>query len=243
MSIRSTIRAALRQTGFDIVRYVPEMDRPFPVLPMLVRERLARNPDFFFVQVGANDGILDDPLRELIHTHHFPGLLIEPLPDLFEQLKRNYQDEPQLVFANVAILDREGSVQIHRVRSEADVPEHWHGIASFNRANLLSQGVLPEHIKVESVMGTTFGSLLAQHGVGAIGLLQVDTEGYDYEVIKAALTAGIFPEMINYEHCWLVPHVRLACKQLLHQHGYQFVEVGKDTVAVRAASESAPVAA
>lgn len=233
MNIRSTLRSSLRQTGFDIVRYVPEMNRPFPILPMLVRERLARNPDFFFVQVGANDGILDDPLRELIHAHHFPGLLIEPLPDLFAQLQRNYQDEPQLVYENVAILDHDGAVQIHRVRSDADVPEHWHGIASFNRDNLLSQGVLPAHIRVESVTGTTLRGVLAKHAVGAIGLLQVDTEGYDYEVIKAALTAGIFPEMINYEHCWLVPHIRLACKQLLDQHGYQFLEVGKDTVAVR----------
>ena len=234
MSVKSAVKGVLQKTGYDIVRYVPELNRPFPVLPPLVRERLARGEELFIVQVGANDGILDDPLRELIHAHRLPGLLIEPLPDLFERLKHNYRDQSQLAFENVAILDHEGTVEIHRVRSDADVPEHWHGIAGFNRDNLLTQGVPPSCIAAVTVQATTLRALLAKHGVTRIGLLQIDTEGYDYEVIRAALEAGIFPDMVNYEHCWLMPHTRLACKQLLDRHGYQFVEVGKDTLAVRA---------
>jgi FkbM family methyltransferase len=234
MSVKSAVKGLVQMTGYDIVQYVPELNRPFSVLPMLVRERVARGEDLFIVQVGANDGIMDDPLRELIHEHHFPGLLIEPLPDLFERLQHNYRAEPQLTFENVAILDHDGTVEIHRVRSDADVPEHWHGIASFNRRNLLSQGVPKAAIERVMVKATTFKGLLAKHGVTRIGLLQVDTEGYDYEVIRAALATGILPDMINYEHCWLVPQTRLACKQMLDRHGYKFLEVGKDTLAVRA---------
>ncbi len=186
------------------------------------------------MQVGANDGILDDPLRDLIFEYHLPGLLIEPLPDIFDKLKHNYRDQPQLLFENLAILSHNGNVPINRVRNDVDVPHHWQGIASFNRDNLLTQGVPPEHIEIVSVQGTSLPFLLDKHGISRVNLLQIDTEGYDFEIIRFAFDAGVFPDIINYEHCWLVPSTRFKCKQMLDKHGYQFVEVGKDTLAIRA---------
>lgn len=233
MDIKSIIKSIFRKSGFDIVRFVPELNRPFSILPLLVRDRIANDDRFFFVQVGANDGVLDDPLRDLVRQYHLPGLLIEPLPDLFDKLKLNYKEESQLLFENVAILNRDEIVPIHRVRSDAAVPHHWHGIASFTRENLLAQGVHSEHIETLPVKGTSLHCLVTKHEINRISLLQIDTEGYDYEVIRSAFDANIFPDIINYEHCWLVPTIRLKCKQMLDRHGYQFVEVGKDTLAIR----------
>lgn len=233
MTLKARIRSAIQSSGFDVVRFVPELNRPFSILPMLVRERIAREEPFFFVQVGANDGVLDDPLRDLVCQHHLNGLLIEPLPDLFEKLKLNYHDESQLYFENVAIINSDGIVLIHRVRNSATVPHHWHGIASFTRENLLKQGVPPEYIETVSVRGVSLHSILEKYKITDISLLQIDTEGFDDEIIRFALEAGCFPEIINYEHCWLVPSARFKCKQMLDSHGYQFVEVGKDTLAIR----------
>lgn len=226
------VRERVRRWGYDVVRWTPELNSPFAVLPLLVRERLARRSAFFIVQVGANDGVLDDPIRDLILAHRLAGLLIEPLPDLFEKLKANYAGQEQLVFENIAVLPQEGEVTIHRVRPDADVAAHWHGIASFSRANLLAQGVPDRHIAAQQVRGEPLGRIVQRHRVADVGLLQVDTEGYDYEVIKSAFAGGMRPEIINYEHCWLPPKVRHACKELLVQRGYDFVEVGKDTLAV-----------
>jgi len=235
VDLKAPIKSILRKAGFDIVRFVPELNRPFAILPLIVREHIATGEPFFFVQVGANDGVVDDPLRDLILQHRLQGLLIEPLPDLFDELKRNYMDQPQLLFENVAILSRDGTIPIYRVRNDAVVHHHWHGIASFNRENLLKQGVPPEHIEILPVKGVSLKSLLAKHGIKTVTLLQVDTEGYDFQVISSVFDAGIFPKIINYEHCWLVPTVRFRCKQMLDTYGYQFVEVGKDTLAVRQA--------
>lgn len=203
----------------------------------MVRNLVASNEAFFFVQVGANDGVLDDPLHDLIHRYNLRGLLIEPLPDLFAKLKINYKDEPQLLFENAAIFSHEKNVQIYRVRSDARVPHHWHGIASFNRTNLITQGVPVEHIENVSVRGSPLHSILAKHGIDKISLLQIDTEGYDYDVIKSAFESNIFPDIINYEHCWLDPNTRFICKQMLDKRGYQFIEAGKDTIAIRATSK------
>lgn len=233
MNLKTLLKACFQRIGFDIVRYVPELNRPFPILPLLVQDHLETGKPFYFVQVGANDGILDDPLRDLILQHSLSGLLIEPLPDIFDKLKQNYKDQPLLSFENVAILSHEGNVPIYRVRNDAPVPYLWHGLASFTRDNLLSQGVPPEYIDVCQVEGVSLQSLLTKHGINTVTLLQIDTEGYDFEVIKSTFDAGIFPNIINYEYWWLTPSIRHKCKQMLDMHGYQFLDVGKDTIAIR----------
>lgn len=234
MNLKTLLKASFQHVGFDVVRYVPELNRPFPILPLLVREHLATGKPFYFIQVGANDGILDDPLRDLILQHNLPGLLIEPLPDIFDKLNQNYKDQPQLSFENVAILNNnQDSVPIYRVRNDAPVPYLWQGLASFTLANLLSQGVPPEYIDECQVDGVTLQSLLAKYEINEVTLLQIDTEGYDFEVIKSAFDAGTFPRIINYEYWWLTPAIRLKCKQMLDMHNYQFVDIGKDTIAIR----------
>lgn len=54
-------------------------------------------------------------------------------------------------------------------------------------------------------------------------------------IAQSVLEAGFLPKIINYEHCHLVPKIRFACKHLLESKGYQFLEVGKDTLAVQLA--------
>lgn len=72
-------------------RYVPRLpERPFRVLWYLVTEELQKNANFFFRQIGANDGVLGDPLHDSVLRHKLTGLLVEPLPNLCERLKANY---------------------------------------------------------------------------------------------------------------------------------------------------------
>ena len=47
--------------------------------------------DFFFVQIGANDGINHDPLHEYVTKYNLSGLVVEPQPDVFELLRKNYE--------------------------------------------------------------------------------------------------------------------------------------------------------
>ena len=46
-----------------------------------------KDPNFFFVQVGANDGVNHDPIFHHVRKYNWKGLLIEPIPDIFEKLK------------------------------------------------------------------------------------------------------------------------------------------------------------
>jgi len=237
MNLKTTVKALLHNFGIDIVRHSVDLHRPFPVLPYLVQERVETSKPFFFVQIGANDGILDDPIRDLIIQHRLPGLLVEPLPDVFETLKKNYAHQPQLIFENTAILRDATAVEIFRVQASAPVPHHWHGIASFKRRNLIAQGVPPKYIETTVVPGVSIEQLLARHEIHDVTLLVIDVEGYDCEVIKSAFGCGLLPEIVHYENCWLSPNIRSDCKKLLDAHGYRFIDIGKDTLAIRAVTD------
>jgi len=236
MNLQKCVRDILHDFGFEISRHMPAVGRPYDVLPLLVRAQLAENRPFFFVQVGANDGILADPLRKMILEHRLPGLLIEPLPDLFQRLCTNYEGQPGLIFENVAITSEPGTVPMYRVKADqaARVPASWQGLASLDRAHLLKEGVRPDQIEECAVQATTLAALYQTHGIQEISLLQVDAEGFDYQIIKWALETGILPRIISYENFHLpVRGARHQCRQLLDQKGYQFIDTGRDTIAVR----------
>lgn len=86
----------------------PKIGKELEPLPFVVCIILAENDDFFFIQIGANDGKRDDHLRPLILKYHLRGLLVEPLPDVFVELKNNYTSEKQLKFVNAAIAKKDG---------------------------------------------------------------------------------------------------------------------------------------
>ncbi len=233
MKIKRFLKSLFNKLGFDVVRYVPELNKPFPLLPLIVKERLSTGETIFFVQIGANDGVLDDDLRELIHKYHLPGLMIEPQPQIFKRLCKNYETKKNLLFENVAISAHEGSIAIYCIAPDAPLDESYSGLASLERKHLVDQGVPERYIEECSVPAVRLKTLLEKHAIKQVDLLAVDVEGYDYELIKDVFNSQIFPAIIYYEHCHLVPCIRHECKRILWKHGYRFVEVGKDTLAIR----------
>ncbi|MBK6937124.1 MAG: FkbM family methyltransferase [Chitinophagaceae bacterium] len=79
----------------------------------------------FFVQIGANDGKSGDPLYEFIINHNWKGILVEPMPDVFEQLKENFSfASGRLIFENSAISDTGGEFTLYYIdNSEKKFPE------------------------------------------------------------------------------------------------------------------------
>ncbi len=228
--MRRMLKWAFHQLGYDVIRNVPTLDHGFQVLPYVVAERL--HPDFFFVQVGANDGVLDDPLRGLILKHDLAGVLVEPMPGTFQALVDAYPNRPRLSFENAAISDREGNVPLYRVRPGANVGASWRGVAGFNRDVLRYHGIPAESIEEISVPTTTLPALLEQHGVRKLDLLQVDTEGHDGVIVRHALRSGVRPAIINYEAVHMPPEERYETRRRLKECGYRFIDIERDTLAV-----------
>ena len=50
-----------------------------------------KHKDFFFVQIGANDGFKADPIYLYVRKYGWKGILVEPVSYIFEKLKENYK--------------------------------------------------------------------------------------------------------------------------------------------------------
>lgn len=232
---KTAIRRFLRARRLDIVPYAGTQKSLPNILEMAVQSQLLERPEFFFVQVGANDGSRDDPMCELVRRHELKGLLIEPLPDMFERLKLNYQDSPQLMFENAAVSRKSGLQPIYRVKPGTQVPDWLHGSASFNRS-LLARHTdamgLPDVIEELQVPALGLAELLSRHHVDACDLLLIDTEGYDFEVLKMAFEIGLRPALIYFEHVHLSVDDIDESQNALVAAGYRFMQCGINTLAV-----------
>jgi len=98
--------------------------------------------DVFFIQIGANDGFLGDPIYKYIRRDKWRGVLIEPVHYLFKQLKKNYaalNQQGHLHFEQVAISEEEGLKDFYFVKDftpSDDMPVYLNQQGSFIKAHL-----------------------------------------------------------------------------------------------------------
>ena len=79
----------------------------FQNLIRINQEQIKPEEPQWFVQLGANDGILCEGygLRSILLEQKHNAILVEPLPEVFERCKENYKDaNSTLYFENIAIV-------------------------------------------------------------------------------------------------------------------------------------------
>jgi FkbM family methyltransferase len=226
--MKQIVRGLLNRLGFDVVRYPDPVSPRIDVLDLALKYVASVTPDFFFVQVGANDGVTFDPIRKYILHYHWRGILIEPQPGIFRELTANYDGEPQLAFENAAIATEDGSLTLYTV----DDPR-WHVLASFDKGQVAGSKFLPEgaRIKELTVPALSVATLIARHAISRIDLLQVDVEGFDYDIIQMFLSANLKPIIINFEYTHMNNSRRRECWKYLADRGYGLLNRGTDTLA------------
>ena len=203
----------------------------------------ARHPDAVFVQVGAHDGTQLDPLREEILRRRWTGVLVEPVPYVFARLQENYAGVDRVRFENAAVSDTDGTREFHflRERTAADEVWHWYdALGSFRREVLLSHVKqvpdIADRVVSAPMPCLTFDTLCAKHGLDHVDLVQIDTEGFDYEVVKLIDLDRLAVRLVMYENLHLGDDDRAACEELLTAHGFELMSDGMDTLAVRAST-------
>jgi FkbM family methyltransferase len=206
--------------------------------PRIIRAFAETNPAAFFVEIGANDGEQHDHLRPILERWPWRGIMVEPVPYVFERLKRNYGKQDLVVLENAAIADRDGELPFYHLAqaSESERPElpQWYdGIGSFSRDAVLNHaGYVPDieqRLVRTNVPCLTFESLCRKHGVERVDLLLIDTEGYDHEILKNIDWKVHRPRLVVYEHYHLDPADRARTQSRLEQLGYEIKEEGFDT--------------
>jgi FkbM family methyltransferase len=209
--------------------------------PRLLRAFAAHHPDAVFVEVGANDGDQHDHLRPFILAKQWRGLMVEPVPYIFERLEANYATVDRVTLVRAAVGSRDGTIPFYYLvdataEERAQLPDWYDGIGSFSREAVLGHGKhmpdIESRIIEADVETLTLNSLCARHGIDALDLLVIDTEGHDWEIIRSIDFDAIRPALLIYEHFHLPPDDRAACLGHLHEAGYLTMEEGFDTFCV-----------
>lgn len=216
-----------------------ELGLPLDQIEAAVHRFGAAHPEATFVQIGANDGVARDPLRMQVERRRWRGIMVEPVPYVFKRLQERYGDHPRVQLEMSAIAEQSGVLPFYHLREAREGEEVWqwyHALGSFKREVVLShEGLIPDiedRLTETAVPCTSFSSLCERHGLTHIDLLQMDTEGYDYQILRSIDLSIWRPRLIIYEHHHLAPDERRAARELLTTQGYLTFEHGLDTAAL-----------
>ena len=206
--------------------------------PRLLEAFAELHPSATFVEIGSNDGEQHDHLRPFILSREWSGVMVEPVPYVFERLRANYGSVDRVALENAAVGVSDGTRPFYHLvdageHERAQLPEWYDGIGSFSKEFLLGHSKhmpdIEERIVCREVPTLTFASLCRKHGLDRVDLLVVDTEGYDWELIRHIDLTAQRPILLIYEHFHLPYEDRAASRAHLEALGYETMEEGFDT--------------
>lgn len=175
----------------------------------------------FFVQIGANDGVTSDPIHEFVVKYKLSGICVEPQLDIFKKLQKTYLGHP--VKCVNAMIGGGPLYTVKGIRSK-----HIDGLATSDKNRLLA--LAPDSLIEEThPPALSFQDLVKD--VERIDLLQIDCEGYDYEILKELDFKRFKPGLINLESHYFNEKTRKKCEDLFTENGYRFFRDGRDTCA------------
>jgi FkbM family methyltransferase len=206
--------------------------------PNLLRAFADAYPEAYFVEIGAHDGDEGNVLRPFVVEGGWSGLMVEPVPYVFERLRRNYEGLDRVAVENAAIAESDGVLPFFHLAeargAELEALPDWYSkVGSFSREIVLGhRNEIPDverRIVSTEVPCLTLGSLCEKHDVGRIDLLLVDAEGHDREIVEQLDLDERRPRILVYEHIHLPAAERRELRAWLEDGGYETKEEFLDT--------------
>lgn len=231
--MRKILKRWLYNKGYEIVKIGK-------VRYHLERLQKVKGSPIKFLQVGANDGVSFDNLFKFVTLNSSRGVVVEPLPNYFEQLKRNYRDYSDIVPIQVAIHPEAENYGIFKVNETSlkSYPDWANGIASFLRDHLINHGILEEDIVEVEVPCISLMNLIKKYDLFDMDYLQVDTEGFDFEVLHQLDFTKVKPTLIKFEKVHMSEYKYSSLRKKLESVGYKLLADGRDELAIQGVRRS-----
>ncbi len=184
-----------------------------------------------FMQVGTFDGIECDPLRKYLLKYRWRGLMMEPQPLPYKKLQDEYAGRTELVLLNAAISTECAKAVLYTLESN-EIPEWAKGMASFNKEVILKHKPLfpdiEKYINEILVDTLSFEYIFNKYAVKYIDVLQIDTEGYDAQIIQMFPFDKMLPAIIHFESKHIGKAELERTLDLLLAKGYKIAKDGDE---------------
>jgi len=248
--IKDLLQRALLGCGYRIegVRYTPRhLSRPDLIRTLTFADAVCHHmfeagEACVFIQVGAFDGVANDPLRRFIERCAWRGAMLEPQPAAATALRDLYRDNAGISILQAAVDQTRGSRTLYVVDSHG-LPD-WAGqLASFQREHIAKHAHLipgiEDRIQTLEVECVTFLDVLDRLQTERLDILQIDAEGADGRLLSLFPFDRVKPAIIQWEIKNLSRAEQEAALELLCSHGYLVARSGgEDMLAVLPAPEA-----
>ena len=246
-------RGRRKYVGRRMLRRVfPEYTRRGVTLRRLVRHEdddpaqrvwsrfVSTHPKATFVQIGAHNGSKHDLFMAtaIAQKRKWSGILVEPIPELFEQLEMRYTDWARFRLVQAAITDHDGVVDLTTVVGAAGMPD-WADMLSTIHPDVLlkhfkkGSAGLADAIHTVTVRAMTFAQLTDR--LSHLDVLAIDTEGHDAVIIDQVDLARWQLAAVLFEHKHLSSADRARCNDRFERAGFTLTSGFEDTLAVHPA--------
>jgi FkbM family methyltransferase len=228
INLRYQLGRLFRKCGYRLARDYrwPDVHGNLLVLGFALL-RATRNGTIHVLQIGAFDGHACDPLLEVLQNENVSAILVEPQKIPYERLVERYANNPRVSLINAAVAEHDGVVKLYVPGSNASP------MASLIAQHQRRFGSDAKNVRELEVPSISVGSLLNMFHGERLHLLQVDTEGMDYQILKWFFDAAVEPDVLNFESLHLSKTERLASRQLLNARGYWWIDSEQDTFALK----------
>ena len=142
-------------------------------------------------------------------------------------LEVQYEANPRISLVNAAVAESDGEVILY-VPSPRESPK-----ASLIAGHHRRFSIMAKEVHQVAVPSMSVASLLEAYQIEHVHILQIDTEGMDYDLLNWFFDADVPPAMINFENLHLGRRERLASRELVRTNGYWWIEPSQDTFAIK----------
>jgi FkbM family methyltransferase len=203
-----------------------------------------------YIQIGGNDGVLADPIWPILNSNPSffkAGAIVEPHPAYCSDLRSNLAKFDFIKIYNVAI-GEEGELarELYFIDpadiERFDLPRWAKGIASFyidrnalggKKCSIDDFNKIKSHIRKTFVSCVTSHELLIESGFAAVDVVIIDTEGYDWNIVKGLNFHHLkFPSLLLIETMNLPFDERSALTTKLATNGYLYFDDKLNLVAI-----------
>ena len=217
--------------------YLPkEIEHINPILEKLSEA----NVKVHFIQVGSNDGVTGDPIHYFVKHYQWYGVLIEPMPQLFEQLTKTYEFEKErLHFLNVAVSSGNKKFKTIYCISEkfrGQVPDWYYQLGSFVKEVILKHNIpnIEKYLVEKQVPVLAIQHIKETYlASDPIDFLHIDAEGYDFEILKTLDFLRNKPSIILVEYVHLNIATQKQMLTMFKRSGYKTYRCHLDFIAIQ----------
>jgi FkbM family methyltransferase len=187
------------------------------------------------VDIGAADGCYTSNSHPLIHDHQWSAILVEPQEQQLakaRELHKAFVD--RVTFMQVAVCEKDGHVRMFLHPNDGD------GTTTCNHGTSILS--IPGSRRSFEVPSISYESFVAKINLEAVGLLSIDAEGYDDNILFGLLRAtSARPQcvIVESEYYLLPSHTQVRTQEMAAM-GYHCIYQHEDQIFVHESSIRRP---